>query len=32
MQWADRMNQAIDYIEANLAEQIDPEEISRRGL
>ena len=29
MQWVDRMNLAIDYLETHLTEQIDPVEISR---
>lgn len=29
MQWVDRMNQIIDYIEAHLTEEIDPAAISR---
>lgn len=29
MQWVDRMNGVINYIEAHLTDQIDPEEISR---
>lgn len=29
MQWVDRMNLAIDYLEAHLTEEIDPVEISR---
>ncbi len=29
MQWVDRMNQAIDYIEAHLTQEIDPAAISR---
>lgn len=29
MDWADRMNEAIDYVESHLNSEIDPEEISR---
>ncbi|MCE5235983.1 MAG: AraC family transcriptional regulator [Clostridiaceae bacterium] len=29
MEWVDRMNQAMDYLEAHLSEEVDPERISR---
>lgn len=29
MQWVDRMNRAMDYLEAHLADTIDPDEIAR---
>lgn len=29
MEWVDRMNQTIDYLESHLTEEIDPDEISR---
>jgi AraC family transcriptional regulator len=29
MEWVDRMNRVVDYLEAHLSDEIDPEEISR---